>query len=115
MFLLGIYLSKKLFNVSLPSVIEQQIEQDRVLEKLARLVIKGIFSGPENKPVSVYKMFEFNLKVRRAWSTRVRYFRHVLDPTDRDLSAVALPRALSFGYYLMRPVRLLFKTREDVR
>jgi Uncharacterised nucleotidyltransferase len=115
MFLLGIYLSKKLLNVSLPSVIEKRIEQDRELEKLARLVIKGIFSGPENKPVSVYKMFEFNLKVRKAWSSRVRYFRQVLDPTDRDLSTVALPRALSFGYYLMRPVRLLFKTREGVR
>jgi len=115
MFLLGIYLSKKLLNVSLPSVIEKRIEQDRELEKLARLVIKGILSGPENKPVSVYKMFEFNLKVRRAWSSRVRYFRQMLDPTDRDLSTVALPRALSFGYYLMRPVRLLFKTREGVR
>lgn len=115
MFLLGISLSKTLLNVSLPSVIEKEIAQDRVLEKLARLVIKGIFSGPENQPVPVFKMFEFNLKVRKAWSSRVRYFRHVLDPTDRDLSAVALPRALSFGYYFMRPVRLLFKTREGVR
>jgi hypothetical protein len=115
MFLLGIYLSKKLLNVSLPSVIEKEIEQDRMLEKLARLVIKGIFNGPENQPVPVFKMFEFNLKVRKAWSSRVRYFRHVLDPTDRDLSAVGLPRALFFGYYLMRPVRLLFKTREGVR
>ena len=115
MFLLGISLSKTLLDVSLPSVIEKEIAQDRVLEKLARLVIKGIFSGPENQPVPVFKMFEFNLKVRKAWSSRVRYFRHVLDPTDRDLSAVALPRALSFGYYFMRPVRLLFKTREGVR
>jgi len=115
MFLLGLYLSNMLLNVSLPSVIEKEIAQDRVLEKLARLVIKGIFSGPENQPVPVFKMFEFNLKVRKAWSSRVRYFRHVLDPTDRDLSAVALPRALSFGYYFMRPVRLLFKTREGVR
>jgi hypothetical protein len=115
MFLLGLYLSNMLLNVSLPSVIEKEIEQDRMLEKLARPVIKGILSGPENQPVPFFKMFEFNLKVRKAWSSRVRYFRHVLDPTDRDLSAVALPRALSFGYYLMRPVRLLCKPREGVR
>jgi hypothetical protein len=34
-------------------------------------------------------------------------------PTDSDVSGIALPRALSFGYYLMRPVRLLLKTGED--
>jgi hypothetical protein len=115
MFLLGMYLCKKLLNVSLPIVIEREIENDRALEKLSRLVTGGVFSGAENQPFPPLKMFEFNLKVRKSWVSRARYFRHVLDPTDRDLNAVALPRVLSFGYYLMRPVRLLFKPRQGVQ
>jgi hypothetical protein len=40
MFLLGLYLSAELLNVSLPSSIAEEIENDPQLEKLASLVAK---------------------------------------------------------------------------
>jgi len=115
MMLLGLALSERLLSVDLPAVVADEIKKDRQLEKLLMLVVKELFRGPENQPAPPYKILEFNLKIRRSWSARARYFRYALDPTDRDLDALVLPRSLSFGYYLMRPVRLLFKTGEDVR
>ena len=112
-FLLGLYLSAQLLNVSLPISIAKEIENDPQLEKLASLVAKRIFKGTVNQPATPLEIFEFHVKVRKSWSAKARYFRHMFHPTDSDVSGIALPRALSFGYYLMRPVRLLLKTGED--
>jgi hypothetical protein len=35
----------------------------------------------------------------------------MLRPTDSDVGARSLPAELSFAYYLVRPFRLLFKTK----
>lgn len=113
MFLLGLHLCARLLNVPLPDLITKEVEKDPQLEYLAKEVIEALFNGVEHKPATAIQIFKYNLHVRKSWSSRARYFRHMLEPTDRDLDAIALPRHFSFGYYLMRPFRLLFNSRRD--
>jgi hypothetical protein len=109
MFLLGLYLSAKLLDVRFPDVIKREFEDDAKLEILAGDVVKGLFNRDEHIPASRAEIFRYNWKIRKAWSARARYLRHALKPTDRDVDMVALPSALSFGYYVTRPIRMLFR------
>ena len=109
MFLLGITLASILMGVSQPDLLTHQITCDPQLEKLSSAVIQGLFNGTTHRPASSSQILRYNLMVRKSWPARFRYFRHMFNPTDRDLDAVALPSSLNFGYYLMRPIRLLFK------
>ena len=115
MFLLGVHLAAKLLRVKLPDEVSKQIAEDSQLDRLANVVIGSLFNGTVHRPASTSEIFRYNLRVRKSWPARMRYFRHMLNPTDRDLDAVALPRSLSFGYYLMRPFRLLFRPGEDIQ
>jgi hypothetical protein len=115
MFLLGLHLAAKLLNVTFPRSVATRIENDPSLDQLADVVIEGLFSGTEPKRLTSTQRLRFNLVLRETWFGRARYVRHLLDPTDRDLGFITLPRALSFGYYLMRPFRLLFQNEEDLR
>jgi len=109
-FLLGLELSRRLLGVALPEHVAHQIERDSSIDKLAEVVIQFLLSGTEHIPASSLQHLKFNLLVRPSWPARARYFRHILNPTDGDLTAISLPGPLSFGYYLMRPFRLLLKT-----
>ena len=113
MFLLGLDLCSRLLNVTLPDPIAEQIKNDSTLAALATRVTEDLFAA-EHKPATTFQIFSYNVRVRRSWSSRLRYFRHVFKPTDRDVNALVLPAPFSFGYYLMRPFRLLFKTGEDL-
>ena len=114
MFLLGLQLGVKLLAVRLPVNVRKEIQRDPHLEELAGKVVEELFKVAGHRPRTPREIFEYNLKIRRSWASRARYFRHALNPTDRDLNTVALPGSLSFAYYLMRPFRLLFKVGEDV-
>jgi hypothetical protein len=113
-FLVGLQLCVRLMHVSIPEHIARKIESDPSIDRLTTAVIQDLFSGAEHQPASSMQVLRFNLLVRRSWLARARYFRHILKPTDRDLDSISLPGPLSFGYYLMRPFRLLFKTGEHI-
>jgi hypothetical protein len=109
MFLLGLNLAKELLSIQLPSIIEQAVEKDSSIRKLSNVVVESLFVGVDYKPQSSRRRLKYNLLIRKSWVARAKYIRHVLDPKDKDLEAISLPGPLSFGYYLMRPFRLLFK------
>ena len=109
MFLLGLNLAKTLLNVPLPVVIDEAVRRDSSIRKLSNVVIDSLFVGVDYKPQSSGQRLKYNLLIRKSWGSRARYIRHVLDPKDKDFEAIELPAPLSFGYYLMRPFRLLFK------
>jgi hypothetical protein len=113
MFLLGISLSSRLLGVETPREASDLISSDSQLERLGSEVIEGLFSGTTHRPASSSQIFRYNLMVRKTWPARFRYFRHMLNPTDRDLDAISLPASLNFGYYLMRPLRILFRPTDD--
>jgi len=68
-----------------------------------------LFESSEHVPPTRREIFRYNWKIRKEWTARARYLRHALNPTDRDLDTMALPGALSLGYYVTRPFRLLLK------
>ena len=113
MFLLGLYLSAKLPGVRFPELITNEFEKDGALEVLASGTLKTLFERAEHVPASRRQIFRYNWQIRKDWSSRARYLRYALNPTDRDVEAMTLPRTLWLGYYVKRPIRLLFKGHHD--
>lgn len=109
MFLLGLYLAEQLLKTNLPDEVKRRCEADKRLAQLAANVVANLFNGPEHVPATSREIFRYNLGVRKSLGARARYLVHMLRPTDGDLGERALPSGLSFGYYLMRPFRLLFR------
>jgi hypothetical protein len=112
MFLLGLHLAHKLLDAPLPPTIQQRCTADARLESLAANVVAHLFNGPTHVPATSSEIFKYNIGVRKSLAARARYFVHMLRPTDSDFGGRALPRRLSFAYYLIRPFRLLFRTKE---
>jgi len=113
MFLLGLYLSGNLLGVRFPELVHKEFENDVALEGLATGLLKALFGRAEHVSATRGEIFRFNWQIRKEWSARARYLRYALNPTDRDVDAMTLPRALWFGYYVTRPIRLLFKGHHD--
>ena len=111
MFLLGLHLAHKLLDAPLPTELQQRCTADPRLESLATNVVAHLFNGPTHVPATSSEIFKYNIGVRKSVAARARYFVHMLRPTDSDVGRRALPRHLSFAYYLIRPFRLLFRTK----
>ena len=109
MFLLGLQLARKLLGTTLPTEIEQRCDSDPRLESLAANISEHLFNGPTHVPATAREIFKYNIGVRKSLAARARYFVHVLRPTDSDFGTRPLPQRLSFAYYLVRPIRLIFK------
>jgi putative nucleotidyltransferase-like protein len=111
MFLLGLYLAHKLLGTSLPPEVQARCDSDTRLQSLADNVIEHLFSGPTHVPATSSEIFKYNIGVRKSLAARARYFAHMLRPTDSDVGSRSLPPGFGFAYYLMRPIRFLFKTK----
>ena len=111
MFLLGLRLAQQLLGTNLPQAVKQRCDADTRLESLAANVIEHLFSGPTHVPATSTEIFKYNIGVRKSLAARARYFIYMLRPTDSDFGARSLPPGFGFAYYVMRPFRLLFKTK----
>ena len=111
MFLLGLHLAHKLLDAPLPVEVQQRCAADARLEALANNVVTHLFNGPTHIPATATTIFKYNIGVRKSLAARARYFVHMLRPTDSDFGSRPLPGGLSFAYYLIRPFRLLFRTK----
>jgi len=111
MFLLGLHLARKLLQAKLPDEVQQRCDSDMRLESLAANVIQHLFNGPTHIPATSKEIFKYNIGVRKSLAARARYFVYMLRPTDSDFGTRSLPAGLSFAYYLVRPFRLLFRTK----
>lgn len=111
MFLLGLHLAQKLLGTNLPPAVQQRCDSDTRLQSLAANVIQHLFSGPTHVPATSTEIFKYNIGVRKSLAARARYFAYMLRPTDSDFGTGSLPPGFSFAYYLIRPFRLLLKTR----
>ena len=111
MFLLGVHLAQKLLQTELPSEVKQRCAADARLDSLATNIIEHLFNGPTHIPATSTEIFKYNIGVRKSLAARARYFVHMLRPTDSDFGTRSLPARLSFAYYVVRPFRLLFKTK----
>jgi hypothetical protein len=111
MLFLGLQLAHDLCGASMPDHVRVRIAADSDSKRLAIEIAELLFRGPEYVRLSSLKTFKYNLRMRKSWSARARYCAFAISPSDDDLDAIALPRFLNFGYYLLRPIRLLRRRR----
>ena len=108
MLFVGLRLAADLLDASLPEPAAAAVGADRAVTRLAAQASEVIFRQPP-RPPGMISTLRFNLLARRTWAGRWNYLRHLLTPTDADVRAFRVPRALQFAYYMTRPFRLLTK------
>ena len=105
---LALRLARGLGGADLPEGLFEDAD-DETLSELSHEVTAAMFESAEPLPVGFARNLRFNLRARPGLRERLDYLRHVLTPTDGDLSALELPAGISFAYYLLRPLRLALK------
>ncbi len=107
MLLLGLYVAHDLLGAPLPEQAMRLIQSDHEIVQLANQIYAGLFAGgQETGGMSGY--FIFQMKARRRLRDKFNYCRYVISPTEEDLTLLSLPAPLSFIYYLLRPLRMLW-------
>jgi hypothetical protein len=109
-FLLGIFLSHKLFDTPLPDTMEQYrtAHVDRLVEKTIHSYREGfIFQDEADKK---YARFLFLAELHQSRRSRLfSLFVSLFKPTAVDVITLQLPNRWDFLYPLLRPFRLLSK------
>jgi hypothetical protein len=107
MLLLGLYVAHDLLGANLPEHVRKRFESDAEIAGLAEQIYSRLFAeGNDAGGMSGYFIFQF--KARRRLRDKFNYCRYVVSPTEEDLTLVRLPASLSFLYYLLRPLRMLW-------
>ncbi len=112
MLFLGLYLAGSLLDASLPEQVKTKLETEKIVAHLADDVSQRLFAVDGQTPLTIRQSFRFNWHLRSGWRSRLRYCRHVLQPSDADVKTFSLPTPLSFAYYLIRPFGLLRRDRD---
>lgn len=109
MLYLGLYLANDLLGTPLPVAILDGARAEPSVQSLANEVRRRAFE-PTHRPYAPLEAMRFQVKARERILDGVRccYYSQI-PPTPADLAAVSLPNALSFLYYLWRPIRLIKK------
>ena len=107
--LLSVYLANKLFSCEIPRILKYYFEADKLVSVLGDIVVENYEKGYGYKKIEAdNKKFFF-----RSMENPMDKFRYIsaliFKPTIYELEFVALPKELSFLYYLIRPVRLIRK------
>ncbi len=115
MVLLGLYLTKEIFQVKLSDEVLMQIKNDKAaIETLAEKVYTSLFSEYKSN-AGLININLFRLKARESWRDKIRYCTlRFLTPTHHDLNFISLSQKFLWLYYFVRPVRLfveLFQTK----
>jgi hypothetical protein len=108
MLLLGLYVAHELLGGKLPPEVEAQFESDTEIAPLAEQIYSRLFVDGSEASSGMSGYFLFQLKARRRLRDKFNYCRYVVSPTEEDLTMLSLPAPLSFVYYLLRPLRMLW-------
>jgi hypothetical protein len=113
MLLLGLHVARELLGAPLPTDVEARLEADPEIVPLARQIYAGLFAGGAgaeagNDASGISGYFIFQLRARRRLRDKFNYCRYVISPTEEDLTLLSLPAPLSFVYYLLRPLRMIW-------
>lgn len=107
MLLLGLRVARDLVGARLPAEVEAQTEADAEIVSLANQIYARLLADASDASgISGYFMFQ--LKARSRLRDKFNYCRYVVSPTEEDLTLLKLPAPLSFVYYLLRPLRMLW-------
>src|SRR5262249_50685418 len=107
---LGLGLASDLLGANLPEAVLQRVQADHVVGTLAAQVRKQLFA----EPATIVKFVEstvLHLRTMQGGRSRISYIlyhlRPMMTPNAKDLAFFPLPTALSFLYYVLRPIRLM--------
>lgn len=104
--LLGLFLAHDLLGATLHEEVMREVERERAVAGLARVVREGVFESPPG----LARRTLFHLRARERWRDRMRYCAlFAVTTTPVDWAAMRLPRRLAFLYYFVRPLRLVGK------
>ena len=124
MVLLGLALAKRLLGTALPDSVDRRLGEVPAMKALEAPVVENLFA---ESPKMFTPHWEKRIKQDDTFPTQeFLFFRRLKDetriyadplgvalqlvtPTEHDRAFVPLPDALSFLYYLVRPLRLLSK------
>lgn len=109
MLALGLLLAMKMFDAPLGAEVRQEVEADAAVQQLATRLVRGYFTESHSHP-ALLDNISFNFRVRERLRDRLGYCGFIFSPTDADLASVSLPATLGFLYYLLRPIRLFYKS-----
>lgn len=105
----GLWLSQRICGVELPQWIRELVQKDRKAGKLASEYLPLLLSVEKRKAGKLYETPAM-LKSMDSFGPRVTYLAHfIFTPTPLDWKVTRLPGFLYPLYYLVRPLRLLFK------
>jgi Uncharacterised nucleotidyltransferase len=102
--LVGLQLAKQLLNAQLPPEVSQAISGDAMVATLVETLTNRIYEREADS--SFRQTFKCHLQMRTGWSSRLRYCRFAMSPTDGELELMSVPRPFNFLYYALRPWRL---------
>jgi hypothetical protein len=122
---LGLLLSYDLLKAKIPVEIQQKIKIDPVVNLYANKVYKYLFYQPnllkssqkvwDNLPKYLYYFIHNLMRKKPVHTVPYRgyfigqFFRLIITPTEEDRTFFVVPKFLSFLYYLVRPIRLLYR------
>jgi Uncharacterised nucleotidyltransferase len=107
MLFLGLYLASDLLEATLPEEVRVKVHSDPAVKSLATQVTERLFR--EVSP-GVFESWRFQVRIRDRLRDGCRYcFGLVMTPTGLELTLVPLPAVLFPLYYVLRPMRLVWK------
>jgi hypothetical protein len=111
----ALYLMHDLLQTDLPEAIVRTIQTDSHAVSSANRVRAALFGAKRSSPGACERIF-FHLRTRdRARQRFIYCLRLTVCPSLSDVEFVALPRSLSFLYYIVRPARLIAKSLRMTR
>ena len=114
MLFLGLTLAADLLDAPIPRDVRQAAREDAAVDQLARRVSRRLFQEqqPRSEAEQDSDNILFHLKMRERFRDRIPYYLYLtkmaVRPSSEDKALVKLPDGLSFLYYLLRPIRLLW-------
>jgi hypothetical protein len=105
----GLFLAQGLLGAAIPPKLAQGLKIDRTAKALAAQAYTRLFEEPGERwglQGGITSQLEIRERFRDRTRIFLRYFLHKLKPNERDRWFLPMPRALSVGYYVVRPVRL---------
>jgi hypothetical protein len=107
MLLLGLGLVRRVLGVTLPNEVLAPASHNALITKLASWFEQCL---QDDRLVSVFEGYIFQLRVRERLSDKCRYgLLSLLAPTPHDWAFLRLPRVFFPLYYFVRPIRLLVR------
>jgi hypothetical protein len=107
MVLVGLDISRELFDTALPGHVCDRIDRDRQVQRLRGEVLENLFRIPTPRATFIRSPW-FHQAVRERLRDRVAYrVTGLMSPELDDLRVIALPKHLLWLYGLVRPIRVL--------